>query len=84
MCGARPDYIAPVAIHRLRAISSLLFNGVLRFPVGFLRELMSLGGMLHGPARLLVTRHVIFFSMRRGGNAVGLRGEIVEFSCSLM
>jgi hypothetical protein len=50
----------------------------------FLCGLVSLGGMFHSLSGEFVTSQVVFFSMVCGGNAMSVRGKLVEFCSSLV
>ncbi len=52
--------------------------------MGFLRPLKSFIGMFQGLLGMLVPGQVIFFTVVRGGGAVRVRGEFVEFGSSLV
>jgi hypothetical protein len=52
--------------------------------MGFLCELVSLGGVLQGLPGIFVSGHMVFFTVMRSSNTMCVRGQIVKLCGSLM
>jgi hypothetical protein len=62
----------------------LLSRGFHRLLMGFFGPLESFVGIFHCLLGMFVSGLVVFFSVMRGGGAVRVRGEFMEFGSSLV
>lgn len=84
MCATTRETQEARGVYLEYAARLFLLLEAFRLPEGFLRGLVSLGGMLHGLAGMFVGAQVIFFLVMGRGYTVCVSGEIVKLRGATM